>query len=86
MKDFVYVEWDDHCSSNGWNNINHDYSAIKIATIGWIVRESKESLTITTCQSELGNYRDAITIIKSCITHRCECELPWLKKFPWQDK
>jgi len=86
MKDFIYVEWWDHASTNGWNSSSYDYSSVRIVTIGWIIKEDKKTLTITSCQSEWGNYRDAITIIKSCIVHRYMCELPWLKKFPWESK
>jgi len=86
MKEFVYVEWKDHCSATGWTDINYDYSTVKVASIGWIVKESKEELTITTCQSQLKHYRDAITILKSDIIYRCEYSLPCVKKFPWEGK
>lgn len=44
----IYVEWKDACASSGWKEINTaDVDPILIKSIGWLVKETKEYLTIT---------------------------------------
>ena len=76
MPTAIYVEWEDHCqvvaqgsSWMGVNDVRNEPSVIK--SLGWIVKEDKDYLTIAGCHdTEGGDIKGVSTIIKSCIVKR----------------
>lgn len=69
MKKFAYVIiWIDSSSFNGWSEIDHPmHSLATITTIGWLVREDKKSVTISSGLSETGKICCSLTIPRSAI-------------------
>jgi hypothetical protein len=63
-----YLEWDDSCATHGWDipDTMVDLPS-RIKSVGILVSENKESLTISTSISNHQNAMDKLTIPKSCI-------------------
>ena len=65
----VYLEWLDSCTNYGWRNPEEGHLS-KIRSIGFLVKEDKHSLTITTSASLNGQAVDQITIPKVVVSKR----------------
>lgn len=71
MKHHAYViKWRDSCSNGGWRRVDTlDREEIAIITsVGWIVRQTKKEITITTSMSDRGNVMDTLTIPREAVT------------------
>lgn len=69
-KHYAYtVKWRDSSTLRGWQSIDDTRHAVGIITsVGWLARETKDTITLTTGISECGNVCDAITIPREAIT------------------
>lgn len=80
----VYIEWLDHTTFPGWAEADdvsdpHLLMPIKQYSMGWIVNETKDTLTLTTTVNPSACC-DPILILKSCIVRRVRIRHPKLKK------
>lgn len=70
----VYLEWADATGRAGWMDVEdqktYDWSPMMIASIGILVREDKDSLTICHSKSEHDHINGYITIPKGWIKNR----------------
>jgi hypothetical protein len=63
----VYLEWIDSCAHRGWNDPIDLLS--RIVTVGWLVREDHESVTVSTSYDQTSdNFADQMVIPKVAIT------------------
>lgn len=69
MKRHAYiVQWEDSCTLGGWQRQDGNHCVSRITTIGWLVRESKKEMTLTTSMShDSGSVMDALTIPRCAI-------------------
>ena len=64
----VYVEWTDSFAQKGWQHRNFlDNRETKICSIGFLIEERSESITISTSLSTNNSVMDALTIPKRAI-------------------
>lgn len=63
----VIVTWKDSATLRGWNNIDAEHAPSEITTLGWLLRKTKDQVTITSCISDHGNTREALAIPRSCV-------------------
>lgn len=63
------IEWVDSASSRGWNDIddNAAHSIVSVYTAGYIVRQDKHSITVTTSITSIGHVMDSLTIPKVAV-------------------
>jgi hypothetical protein len=70
MKHYAYiVKWRDSSTLRGWRSIDdpaHDTS--HITSVGWLIRQTPKTLTLTTGVSQCGNVCDAISIPRESVT------------------
>jgi hypothetical protein len=70
----IYVEWIDSNTIIGWTfgkNLTDEFAeAGKICSIGYLVKDTKEFITITTSISINGSVMDPLTIPKCAILKR----------------
>jgi|GEM_PF-5977673 len=62
----TYVEWEDSSCSPGWGPPHSD-EPLTIRSFGILVRQGKQSVTISTSRSINGSYMDQLTIPRSAI-------------------
>lgn len=66
----LYIEWDDHSSwDNTWRPKEHyerENRALRCRSVGWVVAENKEAITLCGTRSE-SKFSGDITILKRCI-------------------
>lgn len=62
------VKWRDSASLAGWKHISTQHSVSEITSIGWMIRQDKRSLTLTTSISDCASTMDAITIPREAVT------------------
>jgi hypothetical protein len=63
----VHIEWIDSCSNSGWRNPEED-GISHIHSVGLLVREQPEYVTLSSSKGEYGKYSDMMSIPRSCIT------------------
>lgn len=64
------IKWRDSSTLRGWQHIDGDHSVAEITSIGWVTKETKTAITLTTGISVHGSVCDAITIPREAITKR----------------
>lgn len=65
------VTWVDSCSLGGWQRREGNHGLSRIDSIGYIIRETRTEITITSSISQdSGNVMDALTIPKVAIVRR----------------
>lgn len=63
------VRWRDSSTLRGWRAVDDDaHEVATITSIGWLVRQTPKTVTVTTSISECGNAVDAISIPREAIT------------------
>lgn len=63
------VNWRDSCSLRGWQRLNDpDHTESVISSVGWVIKETKTEVTLTTSVSGHGSVMDALTIPREAIT------------------
>ena len=63
------VKWRDSSSLRGWRAINdHQHETATITSVGWLIRKTPKTITLTTGISECGNVVDAIAIPIPAVT------------------
>lgn len=73
------VEWLDHCSTKGgqwesFEDICEDLKPLTVHSVGWVIKETKESVTLIPTWHNEQAYGD-ILIIKRCIISRQKFKL-----------
>lgn len=67
----IYVEWIDSAALRGWQHgstlTESETDLCKIVSIGFLIRESKDYITISTSVSSGGSTMDPLTIPKVAI-------------------
>lgn len=72
----IYVEWVDHASGDGWARPEHvDPTPLRCATIGWLLKETKDTLVLNGTACENGVSGSRMYIVKSCIRRRKQVKL-----------
>ena len=67
----VIVDWLDSQSYRGWQHQNEGFEPARCRSIGFVVREDKKSLTLTTSRAlDNPDVMDPLTIPKGAITRR----------------
>lgn len=70
----VYVEWLDSGAYRGWvhdkNFTKQDSEPSKICSIGYLIRDEKDYISITTSLSTGGSFMDVLSIPKCSITKK----------------
>lgn len=66
---YVLLKWLDSATTLGWQGIDEQGPA-KIESIGWLVHDAKETLTISTSKNQFGKFLDQLVIPKACIISR----------------
>lgn len=71
----VFIEWDDASGSDGWIRaeklIESDDKLARIKTVGYLVHEDKDSITLTMAHDTTNNNFGAfMSVPKSCIRKR----------------
>ena len=72
----TYIEWEDHCQvlpdgGGAWLGpevLSNKPSVIK--SIGFVIKEDKDYVTIASCRDEEDAFKGVSVIIKSCIVKR----------------
>lgn len=62
------VNWRDSCTHTGWRSQSESLLVSDITSVGWIVKQDKKSVTISTCIADNGDIRSAVTIPREAIT------------------
>lgn len=62
----VYVEWEDSCTTYGWQKPEADETSM-IRSVGIQVARTDKAITLSTSQSEGGRFVDQISIPMSCV-------------------
>lgn len=63
------VKWRDSSTLRGWRAVDDGAHEVAIITsVGWLVRQTPKTMTLTTSISECGNVADAISIPREAIT------------------
>ena len=69
LPEIVRVSWLDTESHAGWRKVDGLPSLDPVHSIGFVLRETAELLTITHSISDNGQFLDAVTIPKAAITN-----------------
>ena len=68
---FAAVTWYDHAEYSGWQDpAGPEFKALLISSIGHIVAEDSDYLTISASRSEDGKFISPLVIIKKAIVKR----------------
>lgn len=68
-KHYAYiVKWRDSATLKGWRSIADDHGPSVITSVGWMIRRTPNTVTLTTGISECGNVVDAISIPREAVT------------------
>lgn len=65
----VFVIFDDHVSRPSWHR-RAPTKAVKVFATGWVVSETRKTLTLSGQITQTGEMGDCMTILKSCIRKR----------------
>ncbi len=70
----VKVDWIDSSTTRGWHSRedakNPDHTGIACVSVGFVVRDTKENITVCGTIGQDGDCLDAITIPRGCIKTR----------------
>ena len=65
------VEWLDHCSENGWARPDrYDHTLSRCRSVGYVVKETKDTVTLLQNQASPNSVADTTTIAKKLIVRR----------------
>ena len=74
-KRVVWVEWVDSQTQHHWQNPSSIFSEkLECLTIGFVVHETDDTISITSTLAETGTVLDTITIPKCAITRMQEVD------------
>jgi hypothetical protein len=76
---FVYIEWLDNSCHHGWHDADGEFGPMQIESVGWIVKEDKQTIVISTSWTENDCVTEPLTILRACIERMDEFTLPWVK-------
>lgn len=63
------VKWRDSSTLRGWRAIDdHAHGVSMVWSVGWLVKQTPKTLTLTAGISECGNVVDALTIPREAVT------------------
>ena len=63
----VFIEWVDSKALSGWiRDGNYDVGYIR--TIGWVVKDERDNITVSASRSSDGFCYDPFTVPRGCIT------------------
>ncbi len=63
----VLIDWVDSCFEHGWFKDDYKFDISICQSVGIVIQDSKEFITITQSKSDRDNISDTITIPKVCI-------------------
>lgn len=66
----VYIEWADAFSEMGWKDSEDIDDTLLCVSIGFLVKETKNSIAISTTINRDGDYTDPLVIPKGMICKR----------------
>lgn len=66
----TYFQWVDACGSSGWYNPEDCKGPMHVESIGFVVKEDKESITIAPGRTADGQYMGYVTVPKGWIKKR----------------
>lgn len=67
----IYVEWDDACTSAGWfDPETEDMTPVNIKSLGFLIKETKDYITVSPGNAETGRSCSYLTIPKGWIKKR----------------
>jgi hypothetical protein len=66
----IYLEWKDATGTQGWYAKGAELHLAHIRSIGWLVNETKNAITITTGIADDGGSMGLQSIPKACIIKR----------------
>jgi len=71
MRKVIYIEWKDATGAQGWHDAKAELPLALIHSVGWLIRETKNAVTITTgIAQEDGGYMGMQSIPKAGIIKR----------------
>jgi len=68
----VYIEWVDSSYATGWVDADDERKPCEIVTVGLVVRETDDHVTIASSLDANGNPLSPLTIPKVAITEQWE--------------
>jgi len=73
----IYIEWFDAETQDDWTDISKlDFNLKKVKSVGWLINENDNSLTILPSHSEDDQCMGALTIPKGWIKKRRNLKEP----------
>jgi hypothetical protein len=66
----IYLEWMDACSASGWQNFSVDSSPVPLFTVGFLIKEEKDYITLSTTTDKMGQFNGYMTVPKAWIKKR----------------
>jgi len=69
-KKIARVKWLDANSKYGWRDDDEEWELFTIDSVGYVVKETKDFIVLTTSVSQNDHYMDPITIPKKMIVSR----------------
>jgi hypothetical protein len=71
MQRVIYIEWKDATGAQGWHAKEAELELAAIKSVGWLIRETKNAVSITTGIAVAdGGYMGIQSIPKACIIKR----------------
>ncbi len=69
MMKIVKVDWWDSASLDGWVSVEYaeTFAPSKCETIGWIIKKTREYVTLVASKSDTVNYCQLFSIPRKCI-------------------
>ncbi len=63
------VDWIDSAASDGWQDEGHaaDTTPSRCMTVGWILKKTREHITLAGSRSDLDNCSQVMSIPRKCI-------------------
>lgn len=81
MAHFEVIEWLDHCtySESRWRDPKEieDLEPIKVLTLGWVIKETKDKLAVVSTVNTSGSVANEFLILKKAIVRRKKIRTPF---------
>ncbi len=65
----VKIDWVDSATIDGWVSVAYaeDFNPSACETVGWVVKKTREYITVTSSRSDTVNYSQLMTIPRKCV-------------------
>ena len=66
----VKIVWVDSATIDGWVSVDfaESFDPSECVTVGWVVKKTREYITVTSSRSDTVNYSQLMTIPRKCVT------------------